>query len=309
VEDDLELALEAALAGADVAMGFFAVVADLRHEHKLDGSVVTEADRAVEATIRAVLCAAHPADAVLGEEGGERAGTGGRRWIIDPIDGTALFVAGDDRWLVLLALEEAGEMTIGVAVVPVQRRLWWARRGGGAWEAAYGGAPRRITVAPDGGDLAAARLGVLPVFDDPATGMNVVPKAPGVAAPLLAITPALPWGLHPPLQVARGDLDVAVQTSGMVWDFAATSLIVAEAGGVYRGLDGSRRPRPGPSVFARSGALAEAAIAAAGASAVADGGAAVLGADAVGQGVDQAEQRTQRQHEADDAEDAAQDRG
>jgi histidinol-phosphatase len=307
VEDDLELALEATLAGADVAMGFFAVVADLRHERKLDGSVVTEADRAVEATIRAVLTAAQPADAVLGEEGGERAGSGGRRWIIDPIDGTALFVAGDDRWLVLLALEEAGEITVGVAVVPVQRRLWWARRGGGAWEAAYGGAPRRIAVAQGGDDLAAAGLAVLPTYNDPVTGANVVPKAPEVVAPLLAITPARPWSLHPPLQVARGDLDVAVQTSGMVWDFAATSLIVVEAGGVYRGLDGARRLRPGPSVFARSGALAEAVVAVAGAGGPA-GGAAMLRADAVVQGVDQAEQGAQRKHQADDAEDAAEDR-
>jgi histidinol-phosphatase len=102
---------------------------------------------------------------------------------------------------------------------------------------------------------------VLPALADPVTGANVVPKSPEVVAPLLAVTPPRPWALHPPLLVARGELDLAVQTSGQVWDFAATSLIVAEAGGVYSGLDGRRRPGAGPSVFARDGGLRDAALA------------------------------------------------
>jgi histidinol-phosphatase len=291
VEDDLQLARRAALAGSEVAMRYFAAVAGLRRERKLDGSVVTEADRAVEATVRAVLTGARPSDAVLGEEGGETAGTGRRRWIIDPIDGTALFVAGDDRWLVLLALEVDARIEVGVAVVPVQRRIWWARHRHGAWEATIGGEPHRITAAaggpsratgatgpirpdgsaaggptrPDDPEAAGAdglvgwRFAVLPSYDD-AAGANVVPKAPEVVAPLLPFTPALPWDLHPPLLVARGDLDLAVQTSGMVWDFAATSLIVAEAGGVYRSFAGGRQPQAGPSLFAATERIAAAAL-------------------------------------------------
>jgi histidinol-phosphatase len=289
VEDDDQLARRAALAGAGVAMRYFAALTGLRHERKIDGSVVTEADRAVEATIREVLRDARPGDAVLGEEGGESAGVGGvsagvggvsagvggesagvggdprrgRRWIVDPIDGTALFVAGDDRWLVLVALEVDGEVVAGVAVVPVQGRIFWACRGQGAWEAATGdlGAAVRMSVAPGGpAGPGRSRLGVVPVHDDPVTGANVVPKAPEVVAPLLAVTPARPWALHPPLLVARGDLDLAVQTDGQVWDFAATALIVAEAGGVYSGLDGRPRPGPGPSVFARDARLRDAAL-------------------------------------------------
>jgi histidinol-phosphatase len=261
VGDDLQVARRAALRGASVAMRYFTAPAGLRRELKRDGSVVTEADRAVEQAVRDELAAARPGDAVLGEEGGQSDGAGGRRWIIDPIDGTALFVDGDDRWLVLLALEVDGEIEAAVAVVPAQRRIWWAGRGAGAYEAGLDGEPRRISVAGDRPDgLAGARLGVLPTFTDPETGENVVPKAPAVVAPLLAVTPARPWALHPPLAVARGDLDLAVQTSGQVWDFAATSLIVAEAGGVYRGLDGRRRPGPGPSVFARDEDVARAAL-------------------------------------------------
>ena len=262
--DDLEVARHAALAGAAVAMRWFAGLTGLRHERKVDGSVVTEADRAVEATIREVLTAARPGDTILGEEGGESPGRGSRRrWIVDPIDGTALFVAGDDRWLVLVALEEDGEIRTGVAVVPVQERIFWARRGHGAWEAPTGdpGAARRLSAAPGGpAGLAGARLGVLPAFADPVTGARTVPVAPRVVAGLLAVTPARPWTMHPPLLVARGELDVAVQTSGQVWDFAATSLIVTEAGGVYGRRDGGSRPGPGPSVFARDPALRDAAV-------------------------------------------------
>ncbi|WP_328476741.1 inositol monophosphatase [Actinoplanes sp. NBC_00393] len=250
---DLELARDAALAGAAEAMRHFAALADLPREVKADGSVVTRADRAVEATIREVLTAARPADAILGEEEGQTAGTGERRWIIDPIDGTALFVAGDTRWLVLVALEEQGEITVGVAVVPALGRLWWASRGAGAYEARFQDGniydETRIHVAADARrELAGSRLGVVPDW------------AREVAEPLIAAADEQPWPLHPPLMIARGDLDVAVQTCGHVWDFAATSLIIGEAGGHYRGLDGRTRPGAGPSLFAANAELRDAAL-------------------------------------------------
>lgn len=250
VHSDLELARTAALAGAAVAMRYFAALADLPQERKADGSVVTEADRAVEAAIRAVLTDARPGDAILGEEGGATGG-GARRWIIDPIDGTAQFVAGDDRWLVLVALEEAGEIAVGVAAVPVLGRVWWARRGGGAFEARTDGtAERRITVAtgrPD--EVSGSRLGVIPA--EP----SLTPSDREIAAPLGAIASTVEWDVHAALLVASGELDLAVQTRGQVWDFAATSLIVQEAGGCYGGVDGRRGPREGTSLFARSAPL------------------------------------------------------
>ena len=235
--DDLELARHAALAGGDVALRYAGALAELPRERKADGSVVTEADRAVEAAIREVLTAGRPGDAILGEEGGQ-SGDGGRRWIIDPIDGTALFVAGDDRWLVLIGLEEAGEIVAAVAALPALGVTFWAGRGTGAYEDG-----RRITVDPDGPDsVAGSRLGIVPITAPPQT-------------PLLALTPALPWRLHPGLLVACGELDLAVQTGGQIWDFAATSLIVTEAGGSFSGLSGDLRPGRGASVYARSDKL------------------------------------------------------
>jgi histidinol-phosphatase len=253
VETDLLLARRAALAGAAVGVRYFAALADLPQELKADGSVVTAADRAVEAAIREVLTAARPGDAILGEEGGhtggDRPGGPARQWIIDPIDGTALFVAGDDRWLVLVALEQDGEIVASVAAVPAQGRIWWAERGAGAHEAPIGGEEHRISVARDrADDLATSRLGLLP---SPLAGTE----------PLLAAVTEVPWALHPALLVARGDLDLALQTHGQLWDFAATSLIVTEAGGHYSGLDGRTRPAAGPSLYSRSPALHAAALA------------------------------------------------
>jgi histidinol-phosphatase len=256
VETDLQLAQRAALTGAAVALPHFAALADLPRELKADGSLVTAADRAVESAIRDVFAAARPGDAVLGEEEGQKGGpdSGARRWIVDPIDGTALFVAGDDRWLILIALEEHGEIVTAVAAHPAQGSIWWASRGGGAFEGRIVGgrvvAETRVHVTSAGIDTATgSRLGVVP--ED--WGQDLV-------APLKAVTPALPWPIHPALMIARGDLDLAVQTGGQIWDFAATSLIVTEAGGSYSGVSGCREPGPGASVYARSDPLRRAAL-------------------------------------------------
>jgi histidinol-phosphatase len=249
VETDLQLAQRAALVGAGVALKHFAALADLPQELKADGSIVTAADRAVEAAIREVLAEARPHDAVLGEEEGQTSGDAAdRRWIIDPIDGTRLFVVGDDRWLVLIGLEERGEIVAGVAAHPAQGSIWWASRGGGAYEGrVVGGRVVADTPIRTGGSspsVAGSRVGIVP--ED--WGRDLV-------APLVAVAPPRSWGIHPALLVARGEFDVAVQTGGQIWDFAATSLIVTEAGGGYSGLSGDPRPGAGASVYARDEAL------------------------------------------------------
>jgi histidinol-phosphatase len=258
VEDDLLLARRAALAGAAVGLRYFAALAELRHELKSDGSVVTEADRAVEAAIRAVLADGRPHDAILGEEAGLTGG-GNRRWLVDPIDGTALFVAGDDRWLVLVALEEAGEIVVGVAAVPAQGRIWWAKRDAGAFEATMTGQTlsneQRISVDCASAErLAGSRLGVVPALD------AISPAERERIAPLAAVASPTPWRLHPALLVATGQLDLAIQSRGQAWDYAAPSLIVEEAGGRFGGLDGEPLRRGGSALFARSAGLHAAAL-------------------------------------------------
>jgi histidinol-phosphatase len=161
--------------------------------------------------------------------------------------------------LVLVALEEAGQIVVGVAAVPAQGKIWWAQRGGGAFESDVSGLiltnERRITVGRHTPDvLPGSRLGVIPTED----GLSQAERE--MIAPLSAMTSTTPWRTHAALLVASGQLDLAVQARGQVWDYAATSLIVEEAGGRFSGLDGQARPAPGPALFARSAALHTAAL-------------------------------------------------
>src|SRR5689334_17128025 len=105
----------------------------VRAELKSDESPVTAADRACEKLIVDGLEREFPEDGVLGEEGANREGRNGRRWIIDPIDGTRDFVRGIPLWAVLIALEQDGEIVAGAAHSPKQGLLLWAGRGEGAW--------------------------------------------------------------------------------------------------------------------------------------------------------------------------------
>ena len=137
----LEAALDAARAAGAIALRYFR--SDVRVMRKADHTPVTQADQEAEAAIVDRLRAAFPDVGFLGEEYGAQ-GSQSRRWIIDPIDGTKNFVRGIPYWATLLALEEEGEVTLGVVHAPATGELLWARRGQGAWQ--------------DG-----ARLGVSPV--------------------------------------------------------------------------------------------------------------------------------------------------
>src|SRR5882724_6248027 len=81
---------------------------------KADGSFVTIADRKAEAYLRKNIFARFPDDGLLGEEEGELTGSSGRRWIIDPIDGTFAFVHGVPFYGVMIGLEIDGQPTLGV---------------------------------------------------------------------------------------------------------------------------------------------------------------------------------------------------
>ena len=82
---------------------------------------VTEADKRAEEAIRALIKAERPEDGILGEEYGEEAGTSGRVWVIDPVDGTRAFITGNTQWGTLIALNEAGNPVLGILDQPVVR--------------------------------------------------------------------------------------------------------------------------------------------------------------------------------------------
>jgi histidinol-phosphatase len=135
----LEAALEAARAAGAIALRYFR--GDVRVMRKADRTPVTQADQEAEAAVVDRLRPAFPGIGFLGEEFGAQGGQS-RRWIIDPIDGTKNFVRGIPYWATLLALEEDGEITIGVVHSPATGELYWARRGQGAFA---GGARLRVS--------------------------------------------------------------------------------------------------------------------------------------------------------------------
>ena len=129
---DLELAIRiAALADRQLMEGFRDP--RLQSRTKSDGTPVTPVDAGVERMIRAELARGRPGDEVLGEEGEERPPAGsGRRWIVDPLDGTKNYLRGVPVFACLIALEAGGVLQLGVASAPALGLRWWAERGRGA---------------------------------------------------------------------------------------------------------------------------------------------------------------------------------
>lgn len=153
LRDLLSFALDLADEADRIAMSFYR--GDLGTTAKADGTLVTLADRAVEARLREILAARYPQHAILGEEEGYSAGGGedgsdeGGRWILDPIDGTHGFARGLPIWACLIAYERGGVIQVGVASAPALGTRWWAARGLGAYRGATGGghAGERIHVS------------------------------------------------------------------------------------------------------------------------------------------------------------------
>lgn len=135
-QEELTFAREIALAGGDIAMGFYR--RDPASRQKSDGSWVTEADRAVETAIRARIGAAFPDHNVLGEEegladsGGGPARRGAPTWVVDPIDGTHNYMAGIPIWGVLVTLRIDGCSVVGVCHAPALGETYEATAGGKA---------------------------------------------------------------------------------------------------------------------------------------------------------------------------------
>ncbi len=129
--DDLRLAHILADQADAITMARFKAT-DLRVDSKPDLTPVTDADTAVEDTLRNMLGRTRPRDAVHGEERAD-SGWGPRRWVIDPIDGTANFVRGVPVWATLIGLMVGDEVVAGVVSAPALSRRWWASRGSGAF--------------------------------------------------------------------------------------------------------------------------------------------------------------------------------
>jgi histidinol-phosphatase len=216
--------------------------------HKADHTPVTELDRAAEAIIRAAVRETFPDDGVLGEEQGLDAGTSGRVWVVDPIDGTRMFAEGIPMWTTLIGLREPTGITVGVADAPALRERTSAVRGEGAWTNGRRLQVSRIAELSEAFVLHAA-LEEFVASDEVHGLLRLVRSARGSRGMGDA------WG-H--LLVARGAAEAVVEAAPCFeWDWAATSLIVEEAGGSMGSLEGGR-PTDGCRLVVDNGLLADA---------------------------------------------------
>ena len=119
---DLALAHRLADAAAAAIRPFFRAAFTL--DDKADASPVTEADRAAEAAMRQIIEAECPRDGIIGEEYGEKPGTTGRIWVLDPIDGTTSFIAGRPIFGTLIALMVDGWPVLGIVDQPIAQERW-----------------------------------------------------------------------------------------------------------------------------------------------------------------------------------------
>jgi histidinol phosphatase-like enzyme (inositol monophosphatase family) len=219
----LDFAVDLARAAGESTLRWFRA-RDLAVDAKADGTPVTAADRAAERLVRERLAEAYPADGVLGEEEPEASGSSGRRWIVDPIDGTKAFTRGVPLYSTLLALDDEHGPAIGVIVLPALGQTVYAGRGRGAWSDRE---PARVstTAAVDGAYVSSS--GFSHWSDD---ALLAVKHA---GASLRTWGDGYGYAL-----VATGRMDAMVDPTVEVYDVAPMPVILAEAGGRFTSFAG-----------------------------------------------------------------------
>lgn len=242
-ERELELARAAARKAGDLALEIQTSLAcgasgGIQAEAKSDDSPVTVADRESERLIAGLIDEHFPEDGILGEEGSNKASSNGRRWIIDPIDGTRDFVRGNMLWAVLIGFEQDGEVKAGVAHMPVLGRSYYAVRGMGA----YCDGTRLQASAIDSFDRAVLSPNSL-------NKIGKAPFGPGLMAWMEQF-----WAIRclggclDSLMVASGQMEVWIEPVVAPWDLAPSQVILEEAGAVFFDFRGRRTIYGGSAV-------------------------------------------------------------
>jgi histidinol phosphatase-like enzyme (inositol monophosphatase family) len=215
-KEDLELALHMASEVSPLAMKWFSSV-DLNVITKEDGSPVTQADLAVEQRLRELIAEYDGDAAILGEEEGVTAGTSGRRWILDPIDGTGAFAHGVPLWSTLIALHDEHGPAVGVVSLPGMNEIVAAGRGHGA---TLNGKPCHVSKHATLDNAFVTTWG----YDPWPAGLLTAFQSK--RANLRGWSDGYGWAL-----LASGRVEVVVDPSTKLWDIAPMQTIIPEAGG------------------------------------------------------------------------------
>jgi len=264
----LQAAIDAAREGGEILVRHWRSLPPGSIEEKKKNDFVTIADRESEQRIIAAIRARFPEDAFLGEEGGSQPGSGpagaretARTWIVDPLDGTANFIAGFPFWCVSIAAREGGRVVAGVIWDPLREELYTAERGGGAWR----NGTRLAVTARDSIDGAFVATG----FPFRSRGLidaylalfrGVFVRARGIRR---AGSAALDLAL-----VASGVYDAFFELHLAPWDIAAGAILIEEAGGSIADFDGGKAFWKSGNILAGSAGIVRDLVALAAASSI-----------------------------------------
>lgn len=246
-EQDMAIAKRLAHEAGEILLGYWAAREGLTIATKRAGDFVSEADRSAEQHLRDGFARERPGDGWLGEETGAASGHG-RRWIVDPLDGTTNFLRGIGHWAVSIALEDAGDLVLGIIHDPVKGETFAAGKGTGA---KLNGQPLVVAQTVD---LSSALFGTgipfgnMAHIDDHAGDIaRLMPKCAGVRRMGAA---ALDLAY-----VASGRLDGFWERRLQLWDIAAGLVLLREAGAIVEGWDAEERPEDTGTVVTATKAL------------------------------------------------------
>jgi len=239
----LAAARDAAAAAADVIRLYWHRGVEV--ELKADATPVTVADREAERAIRQILQAALPQASIYGEEFGLDGERGGLLWLVDPLDGTKSFVRRTPFFSTQIALMEGNDLVLGVSSAPIYGETMWASAGDGAW---FDGECVRVA---DTCAIGQASLSIGNVRT-----LTADARWDALGALIRDSNRIRGYGdfCHYHL-LARGSLDLVIESDVNILDIAALAVIVREAGGVFTDLDGAPLTLDTRSVLAGTPAI------------------------------------------------------
>lgn len=250
MSQELQAALDAAQAAAEIIRSLYR--RNVQVQTKADRSPVTEADVRSEEAIRAILSERFPSYGFFGEETGQESMGAESIWLVDPIDGTKSFVRDCPFFSTQIALMRGGKLVLGVSSAPAYDELAWAEAGSGAF---LDGKPIRVS--------AIAELQSAIVSSGNLKTLAKSPQWQRFGDLIQRVSRIRGYGdfVHYHL-LARGSLDVVVESDVNILDIAALTVIVREAGGTFTDLSGGDVGLETTTVLATNGPLHEPVLAA-----------------------------------------------
>ncbi len=238
----LDLARAIAVAAGEVTLKYFRAT-DLEVMHKQDGSPLTIADQEAEQLLRVRIAEKFPDDAIVGEEFGERSGTSGYRWVLDPIDGTKSFICGVPLYGTMVGVQQGDQAVVGAIYFPPLQEGMFAAKGHGSWYFFGDGEPVRARVSKKSN---LSKSTVLTTCEQ-TLAKRIGCERWQTLGSSFAISRT--WGdVYGYMLVATGRAEAMIDPVMNVWDAAAVQPIIVEAGGTFSDWQGRPRIDSGDSV-------------------------------------------------------------